>query len=254
MPSKSDALSKLESLQEAHDWIGNALDLKDNALNVIKAYNTDPKDVQNLFKVAGLYDEDVERLKRVLWKRAQAVRDTADAAWPPVKDYSDRSFKEWRDAAMREGEGGPSAIAARDLYFKMVKRFDYELRERISYMDMVIRKASEQEELYRQLEVGCLKAKSALGTMAKIPRHWDVDHQTPALSGYIILESVIGAVRSVRQAYRLLKQRAKAHREVVLAQKKENDKWMANAKALDAAKFVAGVRKFGESAKHAFGF
>jgi hypothetical protein len=249
----SSALDKLETLQKAHDWIGKARDLKDNALKVLKASNTDRTDIKNLFKVAGIYDEDAERLKLILWKRAAAVTDVASAAWPPVEDYSDKSFKRWRDAAMREGEGGPAAIAARDEYFRAVKRYDYALRERISYMDMVIRKSSEQEELYKQLEMGCLRAKGALGTMAKIPRHWDVDHQTPALSGYVNLESVIGVVRSVKHAYRLLKAHAKAHRGAVMAQKEKNDQWLANAKAMDAANLASGVRQIGRAVRQTLG-
>jgi hypothetical protein len=249
----SSALDKLEDLQKAHDWIGSAQDLKDNTLKVIRASNTDRTDVEGLFKVAGVHDEDAERLKRILWKRAAAVKAAASAPWPPVDDYSDKSFKRWRDAALREGEGGPATIAARDDYFRAVKRYDYALRERISYMDMVIRKASEQQELYKQLEIGLLRAKSVLGTMAKIPRHWEVDHQTPALAGYINLESVIGAVRSVKQAYKLLEASAKAHRDAVKALKKENDKWMANAKAVDAANVVAGLRKAAQTVKQTFG-
>ena len=253
MPLRSSALDKLEALQKAHDWIGKARDLKENTSKVIQASNTDRTDIEGLFKVAGVYDEDAERLKRVLDKRAAAVKAAAQAPWPPVDDYSDKSFKRWRDAALREGEGGPATIAARDDYFRAVKRYDYALRERISYMDMVIRKASEQQELYKQLEVGLLRAQSALGTMAKIPRHWDVDHQTPALAGYINLTFVIGAVRSVKQAYRQLEASAKAHREVVKALKKENDKWLANANAIDAANFGAGLRKAGQAVKQTLG-
>jgi hypothetical protein len=121
-------------------------------------------------------------------------------------------------------------------------------------MDMVIRKSSEQEALYGQLALGIRRAQSALGLMARIPRHWDVDHQTPALAGYINLQTVLGAVQSVKRAYEELGAHAKKHRGAVLAVKSQNDKWLRHAHASDAAAIAQTLREAGSAVKQAFGF
>ena len=254
MPLRDRALSMLEDLQKAHDWIGKAQSVKDNTLKVAKASRTDRSDYKNLFKVAGIYDEDAERLKRTLDRRSRDIQAICKTSYGPVKNNTKASWKRWRDAATREGESGPTANSARDAYFRSIKRYDYALRERISYMDMVIRKSKEQEGLYNQLAIGVSRAQSALGTLAKIPRHWDVDHQTPSLAGYLNLQTILGSVRSVKHAYGLLGQHAKRHRAAVLAAKRENDKWLRHAKAADAVAFARSVRAVGNAAKEALGF
>jgi hypothetical protein len=237
-----DALSLLSNLQKAHDYFGKAKDLHDKVGKVRKAADLDYKDrarlVEGLKDLAGLKDKDVKKLISVLDKRAKAAEETAKAKFPDVKSPTGNPWVRWFKALDKHGEGSKEADKAQEGYRKALIEYDYLLRERSSYCDLIVKLSGKQVKTYTSLAGIAATTESILETLLKLPEAKGVSHHASCFAMYVKFQGVGPAAKRIVKGHQKIIASARAHKAVVERLKKENDLWVADANRAAMSKML----------------
>ncbi|WP_141246529.1 hypothetical protein [Actibacterium ureilyticum] len=148
----ADALSRLETLNKSYKYLSGAKDVLDNTLKVKKLAESDPRDIDALRKVAGVSSKVYAPLKKFLSGVHKEVNETIKAGFPEIPDPSLETRKRMEKIARSSGPNTPGFEKELDAYIKTLTRYERDLRERDSYMQMVIAKCELNQKNYMQMQ------------------------------------------------------------------------------------------------------
>ncbi|MEM8991827.1 MAG: hypothetical protein AAGD08_15600, partial [Pseudomonadota bacterium] len=233
-------------LQKAHDYYGKAKTLYGHMDKIKKAADMRPGDVDALRELAGLKDKEVKKLIDTLEKRAKAAEETAKASFPPVEAKTFAAWARWAKALEKDGENSKQANAARADYLKALQAYDYALRERITYCDIVIKVSGKQVKVYQGLSDIYDTTYKILTTLLKLPEVKGVSHHAAAFSMYLKFEGVGPRAKRIVKAHNKIIANAKAHKTAMEKLKKENDVWIADVgKSVFTGMLKQAMKAFG---------
>lgn len=208
-----DALSRLETLATAHKYLTGAQDVLDG-LRKVKAFaKKDPKNLSEAKKILGLAKDKYKPLKDFFSKTQTEVLAAAKEGFPPIPDPTSEARKRMEKIAKSKGPNSPGFEKELTIYIKLLQKYEYELRERMSYMKLVTTKCDlniKNFTLMNQIIDGTMIALKAV--FVAIP-----EAQTAA--GSEILQIMKSGIekhpRAVANAYKKLKATAQAHEKDV---------------------------------------
>lgn len=135
-----DALTQLEKLAKAHKYMSGAKDVLDNVTKVRDVAKSDPKDIEAVKKVLGIAKDKYKPLKKFLSKTQAEVLAAVKGGFPAVMDPTQASKARMEKIAKKSGADSDALEKELGTYIKLLEGYEYELRERISFMKLVKRK------------------------------------------------------------------------------------------------------------------
>lgn len=242
-----DILKLLQVLEKSHDYYGKAKDLTDHVSKIRKAADYSYGDTEKLKDLAGLDNKDVQKLIVKLNKRTAATNAAASAQFPEIPSTTGEAF--WRVGAAgdKHGKDSPQVAKEKKAYIKALNKYDFLLRERIAYCDVIIKHSTAQKKIYSGLQSVMDTSYVILERLLKLPQIKAASHHEACFTMYVKYRGLGSSGRDLAKAHERLVAKARAHKKDVEKLKKTNDVWIK-----DMAK--AELTKMAESALKAIGF
>ncbi|MEX0365918.1 MAG: hypothetical protein AB3N22_07600 [Ruegeria sp.] len=162
----ASALDKLEKLNTYADYLNGAKTIYDETKRLKLATKSNVKNPADLDKIIGLNRKTYEKLAKYFDRTAAALKDTISGGYPPVKDYSRKTFKEVQDLK-KKGADQKVIDKKFNTYFNLLEDYHTAMRERISYMDCVSDKCDLNAKNFKKMNDLIAKTDAALTTMMK---------------------------------------------------------------------------------------
>lgn len=235
-----DAMSKL---QKAHDYYGKATDLIDNINTVKKAAKIDPKDPKKLKELVGITDKQSQKLLKVLNERAKATEDAAKASFPAIPSKTTDAWAKWWKAADKFGMSSSQENKARQGYLKALENYDFLLRERISYCQILIKQSTDQQKVYKSLVEIHKSAEKICLAVIKSPSTTSTAPQVTAMKTILKFQGVPAPAKRIQAAHAKIVTAAEVEKKQCEKMKKTNDVWIKDVKAKNLGDAVKKAMK-----------
>ncbi|MFC4671826.1 hypothetical protein ACFO5X_24970 [Seohaeicola nanhaiensis] len=211
-----DALSRIETLSKTYDYFNGAKDILDNVTLVRGFARNAPKDIEGARKLLGIAENKYKPLKKFFNGTQKEVLAAITEGFPPIPDPSGEVKSRMEKIARAKGPNTPGFEKELDLYLKQLKAYEYELRERLTYMDLVKKKCALNEKNFQTMSTVIQTTLAALKALFV---------STPsfrAATGGEILQIMEAGIEkqpaAISSAYRRLKTAAEKHETEIARQ------------------------------------
>jgi len=136
----ADALSRLETLATAYQYLDGAKSVLDNVQTVRAVAKSNPHDLTAAKKALGLATDKYKPLKAFLSGAQTEALAAANEGFPPIPNPADETRKKMEKISKAKGPNGPGFEKELNAYIKKLTQYEYDLRERLSYMTLVKKK------------------------------------------------------------------------------------------------------------------
>lgn len=234
----ADLLDAMSKLQKAHDYFGKAKDLVNNINTVREAAKIDPKDPKQLEKLVGITDKETRKLLKVLNARAKATEEAAKAKFPDIPAKTTDAWAKWFKAMDKFGDGSKEEYKARQAYLKALLAYDYLIRERTSYCDILIKQSGKQIKVYNSLvEIHKSTEKICLAVIMS-PSTTSTAPQVTAMKILLKFQGVRGPAIRISKAHAKIVSAATAEKMKWETVKKTNDVWISDVQGKNLGEVV----------------
>lgn len=239
----ADFLDAMVKLEKAHDYFGKAEDLYKNIKTVRDAAKIDPHDPVQLKKLVGITDKETQKLLKALNTRAKATETAATAKFPEIKSKTTAYWAKWWKAGDKFGMDSKEEKKARNAYLKALQDYDYLLRERISFCDILIKQSTAQEKVYKTLVDLHKTTEKICLAVIKTPSTKSTAPQAKAMEILLKFQGVRGPAIRIHKAHAQIIKKCTAEKKKQEKIKTTNDVWISDIQAKNMGDVVKKALK-----------